>query len=135
MNLNTLKLYCDIARLRSFSEGAAVNRVSQSAASQAIQQLEADLEVLDLAIDCLRAGRHVWMEKPPAATCAEIERMQAASRESGRGVMVGFKKMFFPANEQAKALMDAPDFGRVAERRDGADGDRLRRGPAHRGGQ
>ncbi|MBS1116916.1 MAG: cmpR, partial [candidate division NC10 bacterium] len=46
MNLDTLKLYCDIARLRSFSQGAALNRVSQSAASQAIQQLEADLEVL-----------------------------------------------------------------------------------------
>jgi hypothetical protein len=46
MNLDTLKLYCDIARLRSFSQGAALNRVSQSAASQAIQQLESDLEVL-----------------------------------------------------------------------------------------
>ena len=46
MNLDTLKLYCDIARLRSFSQGAALNRVSQSAASQAIQQLESDLEVI-----------------------------------------------------------------------------------------
>jgi len=46
MNLDALKLYCDIARLRSFSQGAALNRVSQSAASQAIQQLESDLEVL-----------------------------------------------------------------------------------------
>jgi DNA-binding transcriptional LysR family regulator len=46
MNLDTLKLYCDIARLRSFSQGASLNRVSQSAASQAIQQLESDLEVL-----------------------------------------------------------------------------------------
>jgi DNA-binding transcriptional LysR family regulator len=46
MNLETLKLYCDIARLRSFSQGAALNQVSQSAASQAIQQLESELEVL-----------------------------------------------------------------------------------------
>jgi DNA-binding transcriptional LysR family regulator len=46
MTLDTLKLYCDIARLRSFSQGAAVNQVSQSAASQAIQQLESELEVL-----------------------------------------------------------------------------------------
>ena len=45
MNLDTLKLYCDIARLRSFSEGAAFHQLSQSAASQAIQQLESDLEV------------------------------------------------------------------------------------------
>ena len=39
MNLETLKLYCDVVRLRSFSRGAAANTVSQSAASQAIQQL------------------------------------------------------------------------------------------------
>ncbi len=44
MNLETLKLYCDVVRLRSFSRGAAANTVSQSAASQAIQQLEGELD-------------------------------------------------------------------------------------------
>jgi len=43
VNLDTLKLYCDVARLRSFSRGATASGVSQSAASQAIQQLEAEL--------------------------------------------------------------------------------------------
>jgi DNA-binding transcriptional LysR family regulator len=46
VTLETLHLYCAIVRLRSFSRGAAANQVSQSAASQAIQQLEADLGVL-----------------------------------------------------------------------------------------
>ena len=41
MTFEMLRLYCDIVRLRSFSRGAAANQVSQSAASQAIQQLEA----------------------------------------------------------------------------------------------
>ncbi len=45
MNLETLKLYCDIVRLHSFSQGAALNQVSQSAASQAVQQLETELRV------------------------------------------------------------------------------------------
>ena len=45
MNLETLQLYCDVVRLRSFSRGASANEVSQSAASQAVQQLEADLDV------------------------------------------------------------------------------------------
>ena len=44
MTLEALKLYCDIVRLRSFSQGAAANQVSQSAASQAIQQLETELQ-------------------------------------------------------------------------------------------
>ena len=45
MHLETLRLYCDVVRLRSFSRGAAANSVSQSAASQSIQQLEAELDV------------------------------------------------------------------------------------------
>ncbi len=45
MNLETLQLYCDVVRLRSFSKGASANEVSQSAVSQAMQQLEADLDV------------------------------------------------------------------------------------------
>jgi len=38
-------LYCDVVRLRSFSRGAAAHGVSQSAASQSIQQLESELDV------------------------------------------------------------------------------------------
>src|SRR6266700_247295 len=45
MNLDTLRLYCDVVRLRSFSRAAVANGVTQSAASQSIQQLEADLDV------------------------------------------------------------------------------------------
>jgi DNA-binding transcriptional LysR family regulator len=43
VHLETLRLYCDVVRLRSFSRGAQLNHVSQSAASQAVQQLETDL--------------------------------------------------------------------------------------------
>ena len=45
MHLETLRLYCDVVRHRSFSRGAEQNFVSQSAASQAIQQLETQLGV------------------------------------------------------------------------------------------
>ncbi len=45
MNLETLHLYCEIVRVHSFSRGAADNGVSQSAASQAVQQLESELRV------------------------------------------------------------------------------------------
>ena len=45
MHVETLRLYCDVARLRSFSRGAEQNFVSQSAASQGVQQLETELGV------------------------------------------------------------------------------------------
>jgi predicted dehydrogenase len=64
-----------------------------------------------IAIDCMEAGCHVWIEKPPAASRVEIERMQEVSARTGRQVMVGLKKMFFPANRKARALSETPEFG------------------------
>lgn len=46
----------------------------------------------NLAIDCLTAGVHVWIEKPPAASCYEIERMMDAAERNSRTVGVGLKK-------------------------------------------
>ena len=64
-----------------------------------------------VAIDVLRAGRHVWIEKPPASTLQEIEQMQAARDAAQRFVQVGFKKPFYPAIQHAKQLMSQLEFG------------------------
>jgi len=45
MQLETLKIFCDVVRWASFSKGAAENGVSQSSASQAVLQLEQRLGV------------------------------------------------------------------------------------------
>ena len=45
MQLESLRLFCDVVRLRSFSRAAEANSVSQSAASQSIQQIEESLSV------------------------------------------------------------------------------------------
>ena len=45
MQIESLRLYCDVVRLRSFSRAAEAAFVSQSAASQAIQQIEQHLGV------------------------------------------------------------------------------------------
>jgi len=67
-----------------------------------------------IAIDCMQAGVHAWIEKPPAAGSDEIRQMMAVSAETGKFVGVGFKKMFFPANVKAKELVDDPEFGDVS---------------------
>jgi predicted dehydrogenase len=64
-----------------------------------------------LAQDCLQAGCHVWMEKPPAASCADLKALQQASTRAGRNVMVGLKKMFAPANQKARELSRSTGFG------------------------
>ena len=45
MQLESLKIFCDVVRWASFSRGAAENGVSQSSASQAVHQLEVRLGV------------------------------------------------------------------------------------------
>lgn len=45
MHIETLRIFCDVARLRSFSRSAEVHNVTQSAASQAVHHLEDRLGV------------------------------------------------------------------------------------------
>lgn len=66
-----------------------------------------------IAIDCMKAGCHVWIEKPPAASTVEIEAMQKTSEETGKKMVCGMKKMFFTANEKAKELMSDESFGKT----------------------
>lgn len=68
-----------------------------------------------LATDALRAGCHVWIEKPPASSCAEIGQLRETARAANRHVLCGLKKMFFPANEKLKELIARPDFGAVSQ--------------------
>jgi len=67
-----------------------------------------------LALDCLRAGKHVWIEKPPAADPAELDEIERVTNQTGLRFMVGLKKMYAPANEKALALLRSADFGKVA---------------------
>jgi len=67
-----------------------------------------------VAVDCLNAGCNAWIEKPPAATCSDIEMMMEASKRTGKLVMVGYKKMFVQANMKAKELAYSEDFGGIS---------------------
>ena len=45
MNIDTLKVFCDIVRFHSFSRAAEENQISQSAVSQSLSQIEKNLGV------------------------------------------------------------------------------------------
>lgn len=70
------------------------------------------VQATDIALDALKAGVHVWMEKPTAASSEEIRQLIAASQENNRFVMSGLKKLFFPAIAKAKEIISSPEFGR-----------------------
>lgn len=64
-----------------------------------------------LAIDCLQAGKHVWIEKPPAEDLEGCLAIKEAAKRAGRSVMVGFMKRFSEPYRRAKEIASRPGFG------------------------
>jgi len=56
----------------------------------------------EIAIDLLRAGKHVFMEKPMAVSVAQAERILGAVKESGGRLMVAYMKRYDAGNELVK---------------------------------
>lgn len=73
---------------------------------------DGQVQATRLAEECLQAGAHVWMEKPTATSLAQVDRLAEVSAETGRQVMTGLKKIFTPAIEKVKAIIETPEFGR-----------------------
>ncbi|MCC6222588.1 MAG: Gfo/Idh/MocA family oxidoreductase [Thermoleophilia bacterium] len=64
-----------------------------------------------VAIDCLEAGKHVLIEKPPAETLEDCLAMKEAGERAGRHVMVAFMKRFSHPYLRARAIASRPEFG------------------------
>lgn len=60
-----------------------------------------------LTAQALRAGKHVFVEKPLALTQAELDDVKAAHAESGKHLMVGFNRRFAPQVQTMKRLLGA----------------------------
>jgi predicted dehydrogenase len=58
------------------------------------------------ALAALRAGKHVFVEKPMALTAAECRELCAAVEESGRQLTVGFNRRFAPYYRELKSALD-----------------------------
>lgn len=69
-------------------------------------------QATQLALDCLDAGAHVWMEKPTAGSVADVHRLLESSERNGRYAMTGLKKTFFPSIVRAKEIIDSAEFGK-----------------------
>lgn len=66
-----------------------------------------------LALTAMRAGSHVLLEKPPAATFADYQRIIEGSREHDRACQVGFQDLGSQALAAIRALIDNDAIGQV----------------------
>ena len=72
---------------------------------------DGSVQATRIALDALAAGLHVWMEKPTAASVAQVKELIAASGAADRIVMTGLKKLFFPTIAKVKEIITDPAFG------------------------
>ena len=67
----------------------------------------------DVSIRALKAGKHVFVEKPMALTTAECKRMLTVAQRSGKQVLVGHVLPFFPEYAHARKVIDSGRYGKV----------------------
>ncbi|MGH7143644.1 MAG: Gfo/Idh/MocA family protein [Planctomycetota bacterium] len=60
----------------------------------------------EMAIDLLKAGKHVFLEKPMAVSVVQADRILAAERASGKRLMIAYMKRYDAGNRRVKALVD-----------------------------
>jgi predicted dehydrogenase len=66
-----------------------------------------------LAKQALEAGKHVFVEKPPAMRAAEMDELVALAVDKDRVLMPGHLLLYHPGVIKLKALVDGGDLGEV----------------------
>ncbi len=66
-----------------------------------------------LALQCLKAGKHVFCEKPPALKASEVEEMIAAANAAGKKLMFNFNNRARPESQAMKSYVDSGVVGTI----------------------
>ena len=117
-----------IVAIADRTPGAAQKAAEKWGVSQAYDSVEAmlagcsDIDAVSiivpnklhapLAVQCLNAGKHVFCEKPPALSAAEVRGIIEASKKSGKKVMFNFNNR---ARPEAQAMMKLIADGKVGK--------------------
>lgn len=62
-----------------------------------------------MTLDCLKAGKHVFVEKPLALTIQEVDEIAACAKENDKTVVVGFNRRFSPHMAKIKESLGSSD--------------------------
>ncbi|RUS47824.1 Gfo/Idh/MocA family protein [Cohnella sp. AR92] len=98
---NALRSYSDFGELLADPEIDAVSICTWNNTHAAI------------AMDAIRAGKHVLVEKPLSLTVEEALRIQEAVRASDRILQVGFVRRYDPNAQLLKRFAELDEFGEI----------------------
>lgn len=66
-----------------------------------------------LAIQCLKAGKHVFCEKPPGLNAAEVAEMVELAKQTGKTLMFNFNNRARPESQAMKKYADDGTVGKI----------------------
>jgi len=121
----TIAALCDVDEARLNATGdrfgiAPANRLNQWQALLARDDIDAVVVAagpqihFEVAMAAVERRLPVFIEKPPAATAADAERLARAAEAAGVPVVVGFMKRYSTANRIAANVVHAAEFGTPA---------------------
>ncbi|WP_341277734.1 Gfo/Idh/MocA family oxidoreductase [Paenibacillus sp. FSL H8-0537] len=64
-----------------------------------------------IVMDCIKAGKHVFVDKPLGWTAEEAAAIAEAAEETGIVLMVGFMKRYAPVYMKLKELIESDELG------------------------
>ncbi len=66
-----------------------------------------------MAIEAMKAGKHVFTEKPMAISVADAEEMIRASEQTGKYLGVCFQNRYKPSNRRLLELINSEKYGKI----------------------
>lgn len=67
----------------------------------------------EVAVTAFEAGKHVYLEKPPAMNAEEMTRIVAAGRKAGKLLMCGSNMVYWNQTQVLKQLIDSEALGEI----------------------
>lgn len=94
-------------------QAATEAEITQDPAIDAVFICTPNDRIVPLTLASLRAGKHVFSEKPPAFTAAEVEEVRRVEAASGKKLMYGFNHRHHGSIIRMKEIVDSGRMGRI----------------------
>lgn len=91
----------------------SVEEMLESAVLDAVSIIVPNKFHAPLAIQCLKAGKHVFCEKPPALSASEVEEMIEVADSVGKTLMFNFNNRARPESREMMASINGGQIGTI----------------------